>query len=208
MTKDDQFLRWVLGHLRFPVSDIELVTMFHTQLRTDQTGAQMFVKTDTARKRKEGFESYNRPDSPCQLTPAMAIQADKQIMTAVKGILPFTPAKDCVTTPDPYLPVRFFLIALAGALPLLSMRPEVSARSVNCIFDESEPVAAAAMEIPAAWLLKIESPVPDAAAHRAEGRAVYPRSQGACCTFLHRPRPSRGLYCMRLATSISTPESL
>jgi hypothetical protein len=176
--KDDEFPKWVLRYPRFTVSDVELVTVFHTQLWTDQTAALMFVKTDIPRKMKEVLWIHDRPDPPFQLTPAIATCADKQIMAAFKGTLPFTPSEDCVTTRDPYLYVRFFLISLANPLPPSSIRPEVIMMILNSISDESEPVAAAAMQVFAAWVIKFEYKVPAAAAYRAAARAVYPRTQG------------------------------
>jgi hypothetical protein len=137
--KDDQFPKWVLEHPRFSVSDVELVTMFHTQLWTDQTAAQMFVKTDIPHKMKEVLWVHDRPAPTFQLNPAIALLADKQVMDALKGELPFTPSEDCLTTRDPYLYVRFFLISLADPLPPSTLRPEVLVMIMKSISDESEP---------------------------------------------------------------------
>jgi hypothetical protein len=49
---------------------------------------------------------------------------------------------------------------------------------VNSISDESEPVAAAAMQVFAAWVLKFKYKVPAAAVYRAAARAVDPCAQG------------------------------
>jgi hypothetical protein len=45
----------------------------------------MFVKRDTAWKRREGLGSQDRLDHPFQLTPAIATQAGKQFMATFKA---------------------------------------------------------------------------------------------------------------------------
>jgi asparagine synthetase B (glutamine-hydrolysing) len=71
--KDDQCFKWLPEYPRFTVSDVELVTMFSTELWTDQTAAQMLVKTGRARRMEEVLWIRDGPNRPFQLTPSITM---------------------------------------------------------------------------------------------------------------------------------------